>query len=259
MLLRRIAAIALATGLCLAGSAQGEVSQEGNLITSFRGGLTPTRLPREKPAPVAVQVEGDFRTVHGAPLPQLRTISVAINGAGEIDDQGLPTCHPSRIQPATEEEAKKICGPAIVGTGHVTVQVHVENQPTFSVDADLLAFNGPSRHGDKFILAQVYAENPPGAFILTFRVHHGAGLFGTVMSTSLPVAARSWAYLSHFDMTLRRRYSSHGRGHSYVSAACSAPAGFPGAVFPFAKATYGFANGQRIKTTVVRSCRVRGH
>ena len=28
--------------------------------------------------------------------------------------------------------------------------------------------------------------------------------------------------------------------------------------FPFAKARYGFANGQTLTTTVVRSCKVRG-
>jgi hypothetical protein len=255
---RRIAAIAFAAVLCLVGSAQGEVSEQGNLVTSFRGELAPKRLPRETPAPVSVQVSGDFKTAHGAPLPQLQTISVAINGAGEIDDQGLPTCNPAQIQPATRREAERICRRSIVGAGHVTVQVHVEDQPTFAVDAELLAFNGPRRHGDKLILAQVYAENPPGAFILTFRVHDGPGLFGTVMSTSLPAAARSWAYLSHFDMILHREYRWHGKTRSYVSAACRAPAGFPGAVFPFARATYGFANGQRVKTTVVRSCKVGG-
>jgi hypothetical protein len=76
------------------------------------------------------------------------------------------------------------------------------------------------------------------------------------MSTSLPASARGWAYLSHFDMTLDRQYRYRGKPRSYISAACAAPAGFPGAVFPLAKARYGFANGQTLKTTVVRSCRV---
>ena len=78
------------------------------------------------------------------------------------------------------------------------------------------------------------------------------------MATRLPASAQGWAYLTHFDMTLDRRYRYRGRARSYVSAACAAPAGFPGAVFPLAKATYGFANGQRVSTTVVRSCRVGG-
>jgi hypothetical protein len=243
--------------LCLSAPAAAEVSQEGNLITTFRSELAPKRLPRESPAPISVQVEGSFRTADKAPLPQLRTISVAINGAGRLEDAGLPTCRPETVQPATQVAARRLCGDAIVGSGHVTVGVRLPNQEPFEVKGSLLAFNGPVEHGDKLILAQVYAKNPPGAFVLPFKVHEGSGLFGTVMTTSLPASARSWAYLSHFDMTLHRSYRYRGVTRSYVSAACAAPAGFPGAVFPFAKATYRFAGGRHMTTTVVRSCKVR--
>jgi hypothetical protein len=252
-----LAPLALAT-LCLAIPASAEVSQQGNLITTFEGALSPKTLPRKQPAPVAVRVAGDFKTARGAKLPQLRTISVAINRAGRLYDKGLPICHVETIEPATELEAQKLCHRSIVGSGHVGVQVHIENQAAFAVRANLLAFNGPTEHGRKLILAQVYAKDPPGAFVLTFRLKKGPGLFGTVMSTSLPASARGWAYLSHFDMTLDRRYRYRGAARSYVSAACSAPAGFPGAVFPLAKASYGFANGQQLRTTVVRSCKVGG-
>jgi len=77
-----------------------------------------------------------------------------------------------------------------------------------------------------------------------------------VLSTTLPKMAQDWAYLTHFDMTLKRTYTYKGKRRSYVSAACRAPAGFPGAVFPFAKARYGFDDGRELKTTVVRSCKV---
>jgi len=252
-----ICALALAA-LGLAVPAAGEVSQQGHLVTTFESELAPKTLPRKALAPVAVRVAGDFKTTKGAKLPQLRTISVAINSAGRLYDKGLPTCRLATIQPATEAAAQSLCHKAIVGGGHVTVQVHIENQASFAVKGNLLAFNGPTRHGQKLILAQVYAKDPPGAFVLTFRLKRGPGLFGTVMSTSLPASARGWAYLSHFDMTLDRRYRYRGKARSYISAACAAPAGFPGAVFPLAKARYGFANGQTLKTTVVRSCKVGG-
>ncbi len=245
-----------ALALCLGGSAQAELFQQGRLIVSFDGGLMPKTLPRKQLAPVAVSVAGDFKATEGADLPQLRTISVAINRAGVLDDKGLPACRVKAIQPATEAEAQTLCHRAIVGTDHVTVAVHIEGQAPFPVRAKLLAFNGPRRHGQKFILAQVYSEAPPGAFVLTFRLKRRPGLFGTVMSTTLPRSAQSWAYLTHFDMTIGRRYRHQGKARSYVSAACAAPDGFPGAVFPFAKATYGFDDGQRLTTTVVRSCRV---
>jgi hypothetical protein len=242
--------------LCLGIPAEAELTQQGDLIVGFDGALAPKVLPRKTPAPVAVRVAGDFKAKSGTELPQLRTISVAINRAGRLYDKGLATCHLAAIQPATEEEAQTLCHRAIVGSGHVNVNVNLENQAPFAVKANLLAFNGPVEHGQKLILAQVYAKDPPGAFVLTFRLKQEKGLFGTVMSTVLPPSAQGWAYLTHFDMTLHRQYRYRGRAHSYVSAACSAPAGFPGAVFPFAKATYGFDDGQRLTTKVVRSCRV---
>jgi hypothetical protein len=249
---------ALLLALCLAAPARAEVTRKGNLLASFDGQMTPKRLPRHRPAPVAVRVGGSFKAVEGAALPQLRTISVALNGAGVLDDAGLPTCRVEAIQPATEAAAHRICGRSIVGRGEVGLQIHLENQQPFSIEARLLAFNGPVQHGRKLILAQVYSQDPPGAFVLAFRLRKRAGVFGTVMSTSLPPAAQGWAYLTRFEMTLHRRYRYRGRAHSYVSAACGAPAGFPGAVFPFASARYGFANGQTLERTVIRSCKVRG-
>jgi hypothetical protein len=250
-----IAALAL---VLAAVPARAELNQRGPLVVGFDGGLAPTRLPRQRAAPIAVRVAGDIRVTKGARLPQVRRISVAINRAGRLDDRGLPTCGVRSIQPATEAEARRVCARAIVGTGHVVVQAAVPGQPPFTVKATLLAFNGPTTHGQKQILAEVYSTDPPGSFILTFRLRHRRGAFGTVLTTTLPRKAWGWAYLTHFEMTLHRVYRYHGAVHSYVSAACSAPAGFPGAVFPFAKATYGFGDGQAITITAVRSCRVAG-
>lgn len=244
--------------LCVGIPAHAELSQEGNLLVSFGGGIAPKALPRDNAVPVAVRVEGDIRATEGRPLPQLHTISVAINRSGRLYDSGLPACRVNAIQPATESEARSTCGRSIVGTGHVTLIVHLPNQEPFPLKASLLAFNGPTRHGQKLILAQVYAKDPPGAFVLTFTVKHRDSIFGTVLKTTLPRQARGWAYLTHFDMTLDRQYRYRGKRRSYVSASCAAPAGFPGALFPFAKATYGFDNGKKLTTTVIRSCRVRG-
>jgi len=252
--------IAFVLLLCAGMPAGAELVRQGDLIVAFDGGLRPKELPRTHAVPVAVRVGGDIRDAGGnqARLPQLRTIAVAINRAGRLYDRGLPSCEVHSIQPATEREARRVCGPAIVGTGHVTLQVRLPPQEPFAVRARLLAFNGPREGPRKLILAQVYAEDPPGAFVLTFKVSRGKGLFGTVLRTALPPEARNWAYLTHFDLTLNRTYSHRGRARSYISAACAAPAGFSGAVFPFARATYGFDDGRTLKVTAVRSCRVRG-
>ena len=236
----------------------GESNQEGDLRVSFDSGLQPSGLPRTTPAPVAVRVAGNFESVSGdeAGLPQLRRLVVAINRQGRLFDRGLPTCEVGEIQPASEKAAARVCRGAIVGSGHVRVQVRIPTQPPFPVSAKMLVFNGPRRNGHKLILAQAYARKPPGAFILEFRVSRQKGVFGTVLSTTLPRSAQRWAYLTHFDMTLHRTYIYHGKRRSYVSAACSAPPGFRTALFPLARATYSFDDGQALSVPLSRSCRV---
>lgn len=238
--------------------AAAELTQEGDLRASFDGAITPKRLPRDSFAPVAVRVAGGVRTLHGATLPQLRKITVAINKAGRLYDNGLATCRLSRIQPATESVARRICGDSIVGEGKVTLLVRLAGQKDYLSTNRLLAFNGPEHGKKKLILAQVYSANPPGAIVLTFTVEHKAGLYGTVISTELPHYAESWAYLTFFEMSLERTWHYKGKTRSYVSAACAAPKGFSSAPFPFAKASYGFAGGQTLKTSITRVCRVKG-
>lgn len=251
-----LAAVALL--LCAGIRASAVPNRDGDLFVTFDGSLHPTRLPRQRPAPVAVRVAGNIRSVSGHPdqLPQLRRISVAINRQGKLFDLGLPICSVNAIQPASEAAARKVCGGSIVGEGHIRLRVRIPGQLPFLVRAKLLAFNGPRRGGDKLILAQAYARKPPGAFVLVFRIRRHPGLFGTVMATTLPRGARRWAFLTHFDMTLHRVYSYRGKLRSYVSAACGAPPGFDAVVFPFARATYGFANGQRLTTSVTQSCHI---
>lgn len=240
--------------------AWGAADVDGDLRATFDGGITPRALPRSTLAPVGVRVSGNFTTLSGEPerLAQLRRIEVAINRKGHLFDRGLPTCEPHMIQPSTEAAARRICGGAIVGSGHVTVQVRIPTQVPFVVPARLLVFNGPRVDGHKLIYAQAYARNPPGSFVLTFRVEKRAGQYGTVLRTTLPDTTREWAYLTHFDITLRHTYTYRGQRRSYVSAACAAPPGFNRAVFPFAKATYSFADGRRLTMSETGVCRVRG-
>ena len=246
--------------LALAAPGWAASDLDGDLLTTFSGGISPAALPRDRPAPVAVRVAGNIRSVSGnaAGLPQLRAIKVAINRQGRLFDRGLPVCRTRQIQPATPRNARRACGDALVGNGSVVVQVRIPGQESFKVRASVLVFNGPRRGGHKLILAQAYARTPPGSFVLTFRVSRKAGTYGTVLSTTLPVATRRWAYLTHFDLRLRRVYTHRGVRHSYASAACSAPDGFSTAVYPFARAAYRFADGRRLTMSESGVCRVAG-
>jgi hypothetical protein len=252
-----VAAVALLVALAAAGVARAEVEQQGDVIVSFDGNISPHALPRSGVAPVAISIDSSFKSAEGAdPPPQLRKISIGINRGGKIFDRGLPDCRVRKIQPTTIKAARRICGGAIVGSGHVQVRIHLANQAPFTFEGPLLVFHAKRAQGDRRLLAQVYGKKPPSAFVLTFRILQKKGTFGTVIKTTLPKPARSWAYVTHFDMRLRRIYTYHGQQHSFVSAGCAAPAGFPGAVYPFAQANFGFDSGQTVSTTLIRDCTV---
>lgn len=251
-------ALALLLTASIGGVARGEVEQQGDIIVNFDGGISPRELPRKGVAPVAVTVDSSVRSAEGVdPPPQLRLISIAINRGGKIYDRGLPTCKVRRIQPTTIRAARRICGGAIVGNGHVEVRVHLENQQPFTFKGPLLVFNAKRSGGDRRLLAQVYGLKPPSAFVLTFKILKRQGTFGNVIQTTLPATAQKWAYVTHFDMKLRRTYVYRGKQQSFISAGCAAPEGFPGAVYPFARAKFGFEGGQDVTTTLVRDCTVK--
>ncbi len=257
--MRRVGLVGLAllVVLAVASVARGEFKREGNILVHIEGGISPASLPRTGMAPVAVSLDSTFKTADGSdPPPQLRTIAVGINHGGKIFDRGLPTCRVRRIQPTTIKAARRICGNAIVGSGHVQVQVHLANQPTFTFKGPLLVFHARPANGHRRLLAQVYGRKPPSAFVLNFNVLEKQGTFGTVIKTTLPKPARQWAYVTHFDMKLRRVYTYEGQKHSFISAGCPAPEGFPGAVYPFARANFGFAENKHVVETLIRECTV---
>jgi hypothetical protein len=258
--LRRGGLIAAALLLALGAAtiARAEVEIQDGVIVVFHGGISPRALPRDGVAPVAVTIDSSFKSTEGTdPPPQLRAIAIAINRRGRIFDRGLPTCRVRKIQPATIAAARRICGGAIVGSGHVQVRIHLNNQPPFTFTGPMLVFHAKRSGGDRRLLAQVYGIKPPSAFVLSFKLIKVPGELGTVIKTSLPQSASDWAYVTRFDMKLRRTYTYKGQKHSFVSAGCPAPEGTQGALYDFARANFGFAEGKRVTKTLVRDCVVK--
>jgi hypothetical protein len=258
--LKRVAAIAAALLLALGAAtiARAEVEIQDGVIVAFDGGISPRALPRDGVAPVSVTIDSSFKSAEGTdPPPQLRTISIAINRRGRIFDRGLPTCRVRKIQPATISAAKRICGGAIVGSGHVHVRIHLDNQPLFTFKGPMLVFHAKRSGGGRRLLAQVYGIKPPSAFVLSFKIVKVPGELGTVIKTSLPQSASDWAYVTRFDMKLKRIYTYKGRKHSFVSAGCPAPDGFTIGFYRFAKADFGFGASTHVTSELNRECAVK--
>lgn len=255
----RIGTIALVCALfaVVAPLADAELTERGDLFIRFDGGIAPDALPRQVDAPISVWVTGTVRTLSGdSRPPSLRRISIALNRGGHLQTAGLPTCDRSQIEPATSAQALAVCGPALVGTGRFVGRAALPEQEAFSVNGKIYAFNAVV-NGQTAILAHVYAPRPvPTSRIIVFHIHHRPGTFGTVLTGDLPVALNHYGYVRQISLRLHRRYSLRGQPRSYLNASCPAPAGFPGAVFPFARASMAFDDGRRLSSTLTRSCHV---
>jgi hypothetical protein len=248
-----VAAVAL---LATAALASAEVTQEGNLRVSFTGGIAPHALPRQGVAPVKVSLGGEIKTTDGTAPPQLRTISLAINRNGRLDYRGLPVCHYHQIQPASTNEAIETCPDSVIGKGAFRANVVLPEQSPFPSAGKVVAFNG-TLHGRHVIFAHIYGTEPlPQSNVLAFELSRTTGTFRTTLTAELPRVAAEWGYVSGVSLTLKRTFTYRGRARSFLSAGCPAPAGFPGATFTFAHASFGFEDGRTLTSNMTRSCGV---
>jgi hypothetical protein len=257
--MRRLAIAAVILTCLPAGAAAArQFVQDGNLRVAFDARLLPHALPRERAAPVTVQLAGAVRTTDGSTPPQLREISIAMNRAGIVSAAGLPSCSAPQLQQTSTEAALRACPGALVGRGHFAANVNFPGAPVFPARGTVLVFNSTNRERMGLLL-HLYGSSPVrAAFVLPFKIsRQGKGRFGTVFSTHLPRLASDQGYVTDINLEIGRTYSYRGEKHSFISASCAAPAGFTGAFFELAKATFAFAGGQRLVSRLPGDCKVR--
>jgi hypothetical protein len=246
-----IAIVALAFG----AASRAEVAQQENLRVSFDADFAPHALPRSEPAPVKVQIKGKIATTDGSHPPPLRWLELEIHRNGNLSGEGLPVCPAPALQSTSTQAAIARCGPSLVGRGSFSADVDL-GRDVFS-SGKILAFR--SRHaGREALLLHLFASVPVRFTLvvpLTISNKKG-GQFGTVMRARIPRIG-GVVSVTEIGLNIGRRYTYAGKKRSYVSAACSAPAGLNLAIFPFARGRFRFEGHKPIRTTLLRNCTVR--
>jgi hypothetical protein len=254
---RATALIGVIAIAAMAPAATAELVQKGGVRVAVSGGLSPTRLPRRGAAPITVTIGGRISSTSKGDPPQLQSVSFAFNRGGRLDLSG-PRCRIGRIDPSTSSEALLACRSALVGEGHFSADVRFPEQSPFPSEGKVLAFNGVLR-GKPVVFAHIYGTEPvPTSYVLPLEVKKTKGTFPTRLDASLPQATGKWGFVTGLNLKLGRTFSSHGKTHSFLSAGCPAPKGFPGALFPLVKTSFDFVGGKTLTTTLDRSCKVRG-
>lgn len=234
----------------------GEQRQRGNLVVSLDGALSPLELPRDRPAPVSVRLEGGLRTDDGSLLPRVKRIELGLPRQGVLDARGLPACSPRRLRYATTEQALTACRPALVGRGRLDAKVVLPSQAPFAIHARLLAFHARI-DGRTAVVAHGFAPEPATIAVLTFEVRRSRSHLGTRLVAELPRALGPWPRVARFRMVLGRRYEHGGRPRSFISASCPLPPALTAGFFPLASASFELAGGRRLGAEIIRGCRAR--
>jgi hypothetical protein len=235
--LRRGAILLVAVALLSAGlaaGAAGETVQSDNLIVSIDGGISPTKLSRKTPEPIGLSVSGTIKTADGSRVPVLKTLSLQFDRHGQIYTKGLPTCSVGKLASTLTAQARKICGPALVGGGRVTAEVALPEQQPFDASGPLLIFNGKPRGGRPVLIFHVHADVPaPTTFVTTGMVNKSSGRFGTETLIKIPTIVAGQGSLIAFQANLKKTWTYRGRKRSLLTASCPTGSLLAHGVFAF--------------------------
>jgi hypothetical protein len=231
--------------------------QQGGLRITVLSQIMPFKLPRTKPAPIAVFVAGHLDNAKGGIPPQLQEMTIEVNRHGLLQSRGLPICHIPEVQPASSSRALVNCAPALIGSGQFWGNIVLPDQGAFPTQGRLLIFNGREA-GHPVILAHIFTAHPfNSSFVIPFAIRHiHKGPYGTELHASFPDALGDWGYLDRIKLTLKRKYRYLGRQLSYFNAACPAPKGAKRASFSLAYAEFSFSGRPPLGATVNKTCGV---
>lgn len=213
-----VAAISL-----LAGGAGAATVRVGTLVLHADGEFAPRVLPRRHFAPIHFQGYGKIKETNGSVPPALEHVKIDFDRDGHLTTTGLAVCPAAKLEGATTAQARKRCGKAIVGTGHVEAAVTLAGLARIDIRVPLTLFNGTRHGGHPTVLAHARAPFPISeTYVIVAPIERIRGsIYGYRSEFDIPPIAGGFGSLTRIDAKIGRRYRFHGRKRSYVSARCS--------------------------------------
>jgi hypothetical protein len=242
------AAAAASLLIAFASLASGEVVKAGNLIVEVEGAVSPTKLSKKTPTPITLTVSGSIKSADGSHVPALKTLALEFDRHGQIYTKGLPTCDPGKLQSTLTAQARKACGPALVGSGSVSAEIAFPEQAPFNASGPLLIFNGAPKGGKPTLIFHVHANVPaPTTFVTSGVISKAHGKYGTSTEIAIPTIVGGQGSLTSFKATLHKTWTYKGQKKSLLLATC--PTGQL-----FAHGEFAFADGTKISGDVAKTC-----
>jgi hypothetical protein len=238
----------VASGAVVAGaSGAGQKVVLGNIVVTINGSISPSKLPKKKPAPIKLKLDGTMGTKDGSHVPPLKEVFLEFDRNGHLNTKGLASCTVGKLQSTLTAQAKAKCGKALIGTGRATAEVQFPEQAPFSAGGPLLIFNGS--HGSKqLLILHVYAKVPaPTTFVTTAVIGKGKGPYGTSAKIAVPSITSGQGSVTGFKASIKKTFTAKGRKQSVLTATCKS-----GTLR--ARGDFTFSTGAKLSGTVTRSC-----
>ncbi len=250
----RLLAMGTLLAICAAlagGSADAATVRVGTLVLHADGGFEPQLLPKRTYAPIHFQGYGSISTTDGSVPPALKHVKLEFDRDGRVTTAGLPVCQPASIETASPEEARRRCGGAIVGTGHIAAAVPLPLIGRLEMRSLLTLFNGPRRDGDPTVILHAQAPFPISeTYVVTIPIERRHGTYGYRTAFYVPSIAGGLGSITRLDAKVGRLYRAGGTERSYISARCSDS-------ILQTRGAFSFADGNIVEGAVFKICRAR--
>ena len=259
-----IVALALAAALSLAVTAiAGAVTftaKAGNLIMTFGGSASPTKLPSNDYVPVTTTFLGKIKTDDGTHASALREAIVDIDKDVKVNVEGYPVCKASQLEAQNSKAAKRVCGKTILGEGNAEGQISFPEQPSIKVRSPLTVFNGGEKGGKVKLLIHIFITVPvPAAIVTDVTISRkGSGIHSVA---KVPVIAGGSGSALNFNFKLGKTYTYKGKKVGYFEAKCPDgvfKANVPRLLFKNEAKTPGVAASTELKGALAVPCTPKG-
>lgn len=215
-------AIAAVLSLGVAAVASGLTSttlRAGNLIVTFGGGTTPSKLSKSKYTPVTTTIFGSIKTSDGTHPSAFREAIVDIDKDVKVNVKGYPSCKAGQLEARDTKAAMRVCGDTVLGSGIAHIEVAFPEQRPIIVTSPITVFNGGESGGKVKLLIHVFITVPAPAAIVTQVTIQRKGS-GVHTISKIPVAAGGSGSALDFNFKLGKTYSYKGKKVGYFEAKC---------------------------------------
>jgi hypothetical protein len=218
--------------------------EAGNLVFTFNGGFSPSKLPKKKMVPITLTASGKIATKDGSHPPALKQVLLETDKNGAVNVKGVPVCKSGQLQSRDTKGAEKACKPAIIGKGTTKVQIAFPEQKPIPVESKLLVFNGGKSGGTTTLFIHAYITVPtPAEIVTTVKIKKiKNGRYGLKSVATIPKIAGGSGSVTYFKLKFEK---------GILLAKC--PDGRLQA-----NGTAVFADSTKASATVVRPCTPKG-